>query len=128
MVTFWYTTQSHGWTKKLNTRLTVVMTQLIPFSTVTISFVHTNNDTVASIPHSVTKTWACFETMENRYKETNLHVSIPELKFCQVVSQKTFRSRHVCSLRPQWRWYLNIKWTTIVDAGNTRALSGKFSY
>ena len=41
--------------------------------------------------------------METRYKETNLHISIPEIKFCQVHSYKTFRWRHVCSLGAKWR-------------------------
>ena len=29
--------------------------------------------------------------METRYKETNLYISIPEMKFCQVHSYKTSR-------------------------------------
>ena len=31
------------------------------------------------------------ECMETRYKETNLHISIPKMKFCQVHSYKTSR-------------------------------------
>ena len=33
--------------------------------------------------------------METRYKETNLHISIPEMKFCQVHTYKTSRWGHV---------------------------------
>ena len=42
-------------------------------------------------------------TMEIRYKETNLHISIPEMKFRQVHSYKTSRWGHVCSLGAKWR-------------------------
>ena len=43
------------------------------------------------------------QSMETRYKETNLHISIPEMKFCQVDSYKTSRWGHVCSLGAKWR-------------------------
>ena len=41
--------------------------------------------------------------MDIRCKKTNLHISIPEMKFCQVHSYKTSRWGHVCSLGAKWR-------------------------
>ena len=42
-------------------------------------------------------------SMEIRYKETNLHIFIPEMKFCHVHSYKASRWGHVCSLGAKWR-------------------------
>ena len=55
------------------------------------------------MPDLSIRPWGRVYSMEIGYKETILHISIPEMKFCQVHSYKTSRWGYVCSLGAKWR-------------------------